>query len=354
MHRIPNKLSRRTAALGLSAVLARLCSGQSKNQPPTIEFTRIPQADEGGRAKHDIVQGHVKGARPGQQIVLYSKSGIWWVQPMVNHSFTRLNDNGTWVNATHLGLEYAALLVDSGYRPAATLNALPAVGGPVAAVASVKGSATSPSPSISFSGYEWRMRTAPSDRGGARIPYDPSNISVDSSGALHLRVRRAGDGWSCSELSLVRSLGYGTYSFVVREISHLEPAAVFGMFTWDYSGASESYHEFSVEISRWGDPASKNAQYVVQPYYVPANVDRFMAPAGVLTHRMQWEPGRLTCRTLRGSGPNGTRIAEHVFTSGVPAQGIESVRMNLYVFPSGPVKLSRDAEVVIEKFSFLP
>jgi hypothetical protein len=36
--------------------------------------------------------------------------------------------------------------------------------------------------------------------------------------------------WRCAEVNLARSLGYGTYRFVVRESSFLEPAAVLSMF----------------------------------------------------------------------------------------------------------------------------
>jgi hypothetical protein len=156
-------------------------------------------------------------------------------------------------------------------------------------------------------------------------------------------------------VSLTRSLGYGTYSFVVRDTSHLEPAAVFGMFTWDYSGADQNYGEFAIEVSRWGDPAIKNAQYIVQPYYVPANVARFLAPPGTVTHSIHWEAGRISFRTVRGSQNGaGDAVAEHLFTSGVPSHGIESIRMNLYVFGSAKVPLKNGAEVVIEKFEYLP
>ncbi len=72
-----------------------------------IEFSRIPQADPGGRETQDIIEGIVKGAQPGQQIVLYAKSGRWWVQPLVTHPFTKLDGKSgmKWTNATHLPLE---------------------------------------------------------------------------------------------------------------------------------------------------------------------------------------------------------------------------------------------------------
>ena len=152
----------------------------------------------------------------------------------------------------------------------------------------------------------------------------------------------------------MRSLGNGTYRWVVRDTSHLELPVVFGMFTWDYAGGSQGNREMDIEISRWGDPSRKSGQYVVQPYYVAANVARFEVPSGTLTHSFRWDPGRISFRTVRGAG--GARmpvVAERIFTSGIPSPGIESVRMNLYV--SGSERTLRNgAEVVIEHFEYLP
>jgi hypothetical protein len=347
MDRYPGGIRRRTILAVAGALLSGCRSPQASTQP-SIEFIRVPQADEGGREKHDIIQGRVSGARPGQQIVVYSRSGVWWVQPLVDHPFTKL-EGSIFSNATHLGTEYAALLVEPGYRPADTVKELPARGGGVAAVASVKGSNSPPSKSISFAGYEWRVRDAPSNRGG-RNDYDPGNAWTDAGAAMHLRIAKVSGKWTCAEVSLTRSLGYGTYSFAVRDTSHLEPAAAFAMFTYDYAGADENHHEVGMEISRWGDPASKNAQYVIQPYYVPTNVVRFDAPAGPLTHSFRWEPGRVSLKTTRGSKV----ISERVFTSGIPSHGIESPRMCLYIFRKAPIPLENGAEVVIDKFEYLP
>jgi len=288
--------------------------------------------------------------------VLYARSGNWWVQPLVSHPFTVIKPGSNWTNATHLGTEYAALLVKPGFQPTATLAALPRQGGPIAAVAIVKGANTAPSPSIRFSGYEWRVRTAPSDRGGKSNKYDARNAWIDADGAMHLRIAKFSGEWTCAEVSLTRCLGYGKYFFTVRDTCGLQPAAVFGMFTWDYARPDQNFSEASIEISRWGDPAGKNAQYVIQPHYIPANVSRFSAPSGKLTHSFQWEPGRISFRTLRGSEHGGTSgmIAEHVFNSGVPSPAIEAVRMNLYVWGHSHAPFADEAEVVIERFEYLP
>jgi len=255
----------------------------------------------------------------------------------------------------HIGTEYAALLVDRGYRPATVLRALPKPGGSVVAIASAPGGPASVSKTLFFSGYEWRIRDAPSDRGGWNL-YSPDNAWTDPHGALHLRIAKGSGRWTCAEIALTRTLGYGTYSFVVRDISHLEPAAVFSMFTWDYGGADQNHREVDIEVSRWGDPTSRNAQYVVQPFYVPENVDRFTAPPGALTFSFRWEPGRVLFRTVRESGPDtGARlVAQHLFTLGVPSHGVETIRMDLYDFRSATESLRQVAEIVVEKFQYIP
>ena len=347
--------TRRSTILGAASVLLSSCRLPKAQAQPSIQFTRVPQADAGGREKNDIIEGRVSGARAGQLIVLYAKSGKWWLQPLVSQPFTKIQPNLKWINATHLGTEYAALLVEPGYRPQERMDALPVAGGAVVAVTQANGAKSSPSAFLQFSGYEWRVRNAPSNRGSPNL-YDPANAWTDSRNALHLRIAKVSDNWTCAEVSLTRSLGYGTYSFSVRDCSHLEPAAVFGMFTWDYAGADQNYREADIEISHWGDPASKNGQYVLQPFYIPANVARYTVPSGALTHSFRWEPGRMTFRTVHGfkSGTGGQAVAERVFTAGVPSPGIESVRMNLYVFKSGKIPLKNGTEVVVEKFEYLP
>jgi hypothetical protein len=54
-----------------------------------IEFTRVPQADGNGQDKHDIIESKVAGAQPGRQIVIFARSGAWWVQPLASFPFTK-------------------------------------------------------------------------------------------------------------------------------------------------------------------------------------------------------------------------------------------------------------------------
>jgi hypothetical protein len=332
------------------------CARQAANTP-SIEFTVIPPAAEGGPDNVAPIAGRVIGARGGQKIVLFAKAGIWWVQPTTNEPFTSIQPDSTWSTSTHLGTEYAALLVESAYRPPTKIDVLPPEGGVVIAVKTVSGARSEKAGprTIQFSGYEWQVRGVRSTRGGRNNNYDPANAWTDENGSLHLRIAQNAGEWSCAEVKLSRSLGYGTYRFVVRDVSQLEPAAVLTLFTWDEADAGQNHREMNIELARWGDAASKNAQYVVQPYYVPANVVRFNVPAGVLTHSFRWEPGRAAFKTVRGPVADGPgSIAQHVFTSGVPSPGGESIHLDLYIFGNAKAPLQKDVEVVIEKFEYLP
>lgn len=342
-------ISRREAFVLAPVFLNAACRQAQSGNTPAITFTRIPQTDPAGSASHDIIEGRVTGASAGQKIVLYAKTGQWWVQPLVDQPFTALRPNFQWTNATHLGSHYAALLVKEEYKPEVSLNSLPEPNGNVLAVTVVPGAAQPPSPIVQFSGYKWRLRDAPSGRGGRNI-YSPSNIRVDQNGGMHLRISKTESDWSCAETSLIRNLGYGTYEFVIRGLESLEPAAVFSMFTFDYASGAQHNREMNIEISRWGSPTKKNAQYVVQPYYVAANVHRFNVPHGVLTFSLDWQRNRAAFRTKRGSGT----LAEHVFTSGVPSPGIESMRVAFYVYRKAELKLQHPMEIIIERFTYFP
>ena len=132
-----NLFPKRVLLLLFACLLYGGCRSQQSG--PSIEFTNIPVADEGGTQRLDPVEGRVSGARPGQFIVLYARSGAWYIQPYADQPFTTIQNDSTWRNTTHLGTEYAALLVGPDYRPPAVTDALPKQGGAIVAVAVAEG-----------------------------------------------------------------------------------------------------------------------------------------------------------------------------------------------------------------------
>src|SRR5207237_6719145 len=64
------------------------------------------------------IEGRATGARPGQRIVLYAKTdGRWGVCRQSGQPFTNIETDGGWKASVHLGIQYAALLVDPTYNP---------------------------------------------------------------------------------------------------------------------------------------------------------------------------------------------------------------------------------------------
>src|ERR1700693_6089389 len=118
------------------------CQLHKANSGPSIEFAHIPPAAQGGRERVDTISGRVKNARPKQQIVIYAHSGQWWVQPWPDHPFVPIKADSTWSTETHLGFEYAALLVEPDYHPLPTMDVVPTQSGSVALVTIVKGVGT--------------------------------------------------------------------------------------------------------------------------------------------------------------------------------------------------------------------
>jgi len=224
----------------------------------------------------------------------------------------------------------------------------------VIAVATVKGKpAGSLDPGqIHFSGYDWDVYQIASDSFGVMHTNRASNVWTDNKdGSLHMRLVKDGGEWTGAEINLSRSLGYGMYSFTVRN-APLEPPTVLGMFSWDPLEAGQNHRELSIQLSQWGEPASKNTQYVIQPFYIPANLHRFTSPSKAVTHAFHWEPGRVSFTTMEAGHP--TPISEHVFSSGIPSPGGERIHINLYAYGKSPIPQRDGVEVVIEKFTYLP
>jgi hypothetical protein len=201
---------------------------------------------------------------------------------------------------------------------------------------------------IRFSGYDWNVKTSPGRAGPGPNYFSADNVRVDGDGRLHLRVAQVDGRWVCAEVICSRSLGYGEYRFTVTDTAGLAANVILGLFTWDTNAPNQHYREIDIEVSRWGDPAAKNGQFVIQPYSRPENIVRFEIPPGRTLQLFEWAAGRVSCRSEQA----GVRLREHVFTRGIPSAGGERARINLWLFGGSAPADGRENEVVIESFSF--
>jgi hypothetical protein len=343
------------AAIGLAGILL---SGCDSRRPATIQITEVPEAGPGGAAKTVRIAGRATGTKPGQRVVLFARDGTWYAQPFASRAFTEIQPDHSWSNVTHVGTEYAALLVERDYAPPRVTDVLPGRGGPVIAVARVAGKDSGLSQqmtpgNISFSGFEWEVFRAPKDSFGTLYPNSASNVWTDDKGWLHLRITKEPEGWTGAEINLNRSLGYGTYSFVMHELPQLEPATVLSMLSWDPLDSGQYHRSFDILLGQFGDPTIKNAQYSILPRNVPGNEYRFTVPLGAFTHSVHWEPGRLSFQTQQMGGRSRV-VAQHAFTSGIPTPGGERIHINLFAYGGSQVQEKNGVEVIVEKFVYLP
>ena len=122
-----------------AGLLALGCASESAPGAPRLVFERVPRAEPGGTSKLADIGGRVVNARAGLRVVLYARSGDWYVQPFADTPFTEIRPDSTWASPTHTGTEYAALLVDPTFTPPRIAAALPGHGGGVVAVEVVPG-----------------------------------------------------------------------------------------------------------------------------------------------------------------------------------------------------------------------
>lgn len=345
--------------LALAAASLFACRTPAALRTTSIEFDQLPPQDVGGTGTVETISGTVQNAPEGARVVVYAQSlGSWYVQPLGVRPFTTIGKDGRWSTLTHLGTHYAAVLAGPVYRPAKVLTALPEINESVLAIKTVPGdpSFVRPPHYLQFSAYEWTVRQSGSDRYGTPHRYSVSNTSVDDKGYLHLRVTKQDTEWTCAEVALPRSLGYGRYEAVVDGVDRLEPATVFDMFTWDRAGTDQNRREINTQFARWGDPKAQNAEFSVQPYYRPVNTYRYSVSGAPLLLTMLWQSGRAQFTTSRvdGSGRPLRSVAEHTFTADIPSPESEAIHLNLCIFDYGKVHQTADSEVIVKSFRYLP
>jgi hypothetical protein len=114
--------------------------GADENNPakPGITITEMPNSGP-GEGPLEPISGKVSGVKPDEcKVVIYAYGDMWYVQPYANEPYTEIGKDLTWHGQSRGGYQFAALLVKPSFKPAATLRALPKVGGDVLAIAKEK------------------------------------------------------------------------------------------------------------------------------------------------------------------------------------------------------------------------
>ncbi len=350
---IPAFRSRLTVC-GITVFLALVLFGAPDVLAADISFTYVPDYGTKNNLKGKVDDPNYKVA----VYILIDGMG-WWLKPYTN-SFVCPDGNGDWeCDITTGGVdEYAikitAYLLPSEYDPPFRSkeedekNSLD------------KATAIRSARTISFSGYNWSVKSSVDEAAGIFWTVNPgqnyfshyvNNVWVDEQGRLHLKVTQQNGKWYCAEVRCSDHLGYGKYTFSLSSgFEQINENVVLGLFTYDDETIFPN-REIDIEFSRWGTPLNENGQYVIQPWYVTGNIQRFNVIHNSLDsiHSFTWNPQSIN---FQSHYSDETSIQSWSYEGGnIPRTGTENLRINLWLNAQSPSD-GEEVEVVIDKFEF--
>jgi len=215
---------------------------------------------------------------------------------------------------------------------------------------------------LSFSGYEWEVRSGYG--GPGPNTWSDANAWVDPQGYLHLTIAHQNDVWSCAEVQLPARLGLGTYTFqLARQSDSLDPNVVLGLFNYPPADVGpDGTNEIDIEIAQWGNAAHPNGNYTVWPAQAglvrQSQTFSFTLGQTDTLHQFAWASTQITFESLAGLGTSANLIARWVHTPEAYAQYIPQqpmpAHMNLWLYTGQAPTDGKAVEVVIKRFTYVP
>jgi hypothetical protein len=219
---------------------------------------------------------------------------------------------------------------------------------------------------LSWKGYEWNV-TNGAMAGVANG--DPSNVSVDSNGYLHLKITKNGTTWTAGELYSATNLGFGTYQWQVSgPVDRMDPAVVLGLSPYGPAAGvgTDGYDEIDTEFSQWnGEIGHVNMDWGVYPATAAGmheEDDFFFSLSGgtSTTARMVWSSTSIVSTVMSGFesiGSSANVLNTYTYapsdpTDEIPQQALP-VLLNLWCYEKTPTD-GNDVEVILQDFQFIP
>lgn len=218
---------------------------------------------------------------------------------------------------------------------------------------------------ISFSGYSWEVRSGTG--GPGPNTFVSSNVSLDASGYLHLKITHEHNQWMTSEVFTDAALGFGTYQFkIIGRPDQFDTNVVLGLFNYTTPGVGpDGTNEIDIEFATWGDPQAQHGNWTVWPAVqqggIVATTYSFdtTLTGDTSTHRFSWLPQQVQYESLYGLSDDETGLfrtwtfAPPDYVLRVPQQPIP-VHMNLWLLQGNAPTDNQDVDITIAEFKFTP
>lgn len=213
---------------------------------------------------------------------------------------------------------------------------------------------------FTWKGYTWNKRIHIGDY-STNKPMSVSNVSgPDGSDYLTLKItnpsRSAPAG--AEIFSDQRGFGYGIYTVVVdASLAGIDPKTIFGgLFLFDFTSPPD-YREIDVnEVRNYN--GNTNIQILHSHVYNNSGVRAFITDnvdvdsSSVQTHRLIWEPSKLTFDSFIGTGTGGTNYFHSVQTTNLPTPGLERVHFNIWIDNVSGWESATPLSVILRDFTF--
>jgi hypothetical protein len=218
---------------------------------------------------------------------------------------------------------------------------------------------------ITWSGRQWKVTTG----GMAGVAKgDPTNVSIDDKGYLHLRIVERDGEWTASEVFTVERFGFGTYQWIIEgNVYDMDKSSVLGLFPYgpiDHVGF-DAENEIDIEFSKWNNTCHGcNADFTVYPSTgnrkqggTSTWEDNFRVSGGAITTaRIEWAAEHIGFTLMNGAhaiGATAEVIKAETYASdkkNIPQQAVP-VGINLWCFRQTPATTQ---SVIIRSFEFTP
>ena len=216
---------------------------------------------------------------------------------------------------------------------------------------------------IHFGGYDWAVRSG--HGGPGPNTWDESNVWLDTSGGLHLKISHRDGRWACAEVTMQRRLGFGRYEFQVEgRVDQFDDNIVLGLFNYPTADVgSDTTHEIDIEFARWGnakEPMGNFTVWPVQKATKPASKTfNFSLRGNESTHRFNWKSTNVLYQTFQGlRDEDHGEIIRWDFAPEDPLKRLSQqsmpVHLNLWLFKGLPPRHLKEVEMVIRGFRLTP
>ncbi|MFS0784538.1 glycoside hydrolase family 16 protein [Bacillus sp. 1P06AnD] len=221
---------------------------------------------------------------------------------------------------------------------------------------------------IRFADHDWEVRNNISLEGPGPNYFSDSasNVWVDSSGQLHMKLTYRNGKWQGAEVINKNVLGYGKYTFFIdSKLDNLDSNVVLGLFTYDMESSDahlKGNREIDIEFAKWGHDNSPNTQYTIWEKDSLRSFKEFnvaMPDGSWSTHSFDWQPQKINFESLGGhyiNIPHKDFIwKKWTYTNEkVPDEGMAKIHMNLWLANGKAPQNGLETEIIISNFIFTP